>query len=214
MTGPAIGKLSREGNSLLFEDREDLVMSKISKKATNDFCPQTLFLYGTNNEDGSPDFGLFCWFSYVWDGEMGVMCCIGGDKLTRQNIEREKFFSANLVTEKMLPLADHFGNVKGEDPDKMKFKPETGRGEVLPVPILEDSPVVFELEVKEFVNLHDGEVIICKIRNVLQDEELSDPDISSEEKLAKIAPVRTTCTEYFSYSGKSMGKWGEPRKNL
>lgn len=43
-------------------------------------------------EDGKPDFGLFCWFSYVWDDELGVMCCIGGNKLTRRNIERDKGF--------------------------------------------------------------------------------------------------------------------------
>lgn len=43
-------------------------MAKIARQATNDFCPQTLFLYGTYKEDGTPDFGLFCWFSYCWDG--------------------------------------------------------------------------------------------------------------------------------------------------
>ena len=37
-------------------------MAKISRQGTNDFCPQTLFLYGTYKEDGAPDFGLFCWF--------------------------------------------------------------------------------------------------------------------------------------------------------
>ena len=189
-------------------------MSKISKTPTNDFCPQTLFLYGTYDDEGKANFGLFCWFSYVWDGELGVMCCIGGDKLTRQNIERDKVFSANLVTEELLPVADHMGNVKGEDPEKMKVGLDIGNGEVLPVPILNNSPVIFELEAKEFVKLHDGEVIICKIRNVLQDEELSAEDVTTAEKLAKIAPVKTTCTEYFGVDGRSLGAWGEPRKQL
>lgn len=57
-------------------------MGKNSLKPYNDYCPQTLFLYGTRDENGDPDFGLFCWFSYIWDGEMGVMCCIGGNKPT------------------------------------------------------------------------------------------------------------------------------------
>ncbi len=47
-------------------------MSKTSINPTNDFCPQTLFLYGTYDDEGRPDFGLFCWFSYVWDGELGA----------------------------------------------------------------------------------------------------------------------------------------------
>lgn len=63
--------------------KEELKMTKISRHATNDFCPQTLFLYGAYKEDKTPDFGLFCWFSYCWDGELGAMMCIGGEKLTK-----------------------------------------------------------------------------------------------------------------------------------
>ena len=33
-------------------------MAKISLKPNNDYCPQTLFLYGTYDESGNPDFGL------------------------------------------------------------------------------------------------------------------------------------------------------------
>ncbi|HEY8499922.1 MAG TPA: hypothetical protein VIL89_04825 [Clostridia bacterium] len=42
-------------------------MGKISIGPENKFCPQALFLYGTYKEDGTPNFGLFCWFSYCWD---------------------------------------------------------------------------------------------------------------------------------------------------
>ena len=63
------------------EKPKGAAMSKTSIKPTNDFCPQTLFLYGTYDDEGRPDFGLFCWFSYIWDGELGVMACIGGEKL-------------------------------------------------------------------------------------------------------------------------------------
>ncbi len=46
---------------------------------SNDFCPQTFFTYGTYKEDGTPNFGLFCWLSYCWDGELCVTACIGGE---------------------------------------------------------------------------------------------------------------------------------------
>ena len=91
-------------------------MSKTSLKPYNDFCPQSLFLYGTCDDEGKADFGLFCWFSYIWDGEMGVMACIGGNKLTKENIHKRKVFSANLVTEALLPLADFLGNTAGGRP--------------------------------------------------------------------------------------------------
>lgn len=37
---------------------------------------------------------------------MGVMACICGDKLTKDKIRDTKVFSANLVSEQMLPFAD------------------------------------------------------------------------------------------------------------
>ena len=190
-------------------------MKKISLKPTNDYCPQTLFLYGTYDENGKPDFGLFCWFSYTWEKELGVMACIGGSKRTKDNIHKNKVFSANLVTEKLLPLADYMGIVDGNKPEKMEgLDLEIEKGQVLPVPVLMDSPVTFELEVKEFLPRQDGEVMLCAIRNVLQDETLADKAKTSTEKLAEIAPVQTTCSRYFSWKGENLGAWGEPMKQF
>ena len=153
-------------------------MSKTSLTGlTNDYCPQTLFLYGTYDDEGKADFGLFCWFSYIWNGELGVMACIGGNKLTKENIHKRKVFSANLVTEELLPLA---------------------------------SPVNYELEVMQFIPLHDGEVMLCRIRNILQKDMLTEKAAGSAEKLAAIAPVSTTCQTYFSWKGETLGAWGEP----
>ena len=188
-------------------------MGKISLKPYNDYCPQTLFLYGTYDANGKPDFGLFCWFSYIWDGEMGVMCCIGGNKPTLENIKRNKIFSANIVTEELLSIADRFGHVSGNNPEKMNIKLNMGKGEVLDVPVLNDSPVIFELEVTDFIQKHDGTIMLCKMRNVLQDESLSS-DETFEQKLMRIRPVKTTCKHYFSYEGRDLGAWGEPGKSL
>lgn len=184
-------------------------MSKISVPISNDYCPQTLFLYGTYGENGEPDFGLFCWFSYLWDRELGVMACIGGEKLTRERIHQNKIFSANLVTENILPLADYFGNTDGYSKEKMQIDVSMEKGHRLNVPILADSPLAFELEVKQFIPLEDGEVMLCKIHNVLVDGKLADPSVSTDEKMAAIAPVCTTCTTYFGWDGKKLGAWGE-----
>lgn len=189
-------------------------MSKISKKATNDFCPQTLFLYGTYKEDGTPDFGLFCWFSYCWDGELGVMMSIADEKLTKDRIKAGNVFSANLVTEKLLPMADYLGNKSGYDKDKMDFSADIGKGEVLDVPILTESPVNFELEVTKSIPLEDGEVFLCKIRNVLYSEELADENTPVGRLMKMISPISTTCETYFSYTGDVLGAWGEPGKTF
>ena len=189
-------------------------MHKVSVPISNDFCPQTLFLYGTYKADGTPNFGLFCWFSYYWDSELGVMACIGSEKLTKDRIHANGVFSANLVTEALLPLADYLGNQEGYTPGKMDVPIAITKGEVLDVPVLNESPCVFELEVRQSIPTDGGEVFLCKIRNVLMDEMLADPSQSTEQRIQAIAPVRTTCATYFSWDGKAVGAWGEPGKAI
>ena len=122
-------------------------MAKVKTKIGNDFCPQALFLYGTRQEDGQPHFGLFCWFGYYHSSEgLGVMACIGEEKQTKDLIRRNGVFSANLVSERLLPLADYYGCTYGRTaPDKMKRLPSVEWGEVLDVPTIAESPVSFEL---------------------------------------------------------------------
>jgi len=185
---------------------------KKSVSISNNFCPQMLFLYGTYREDGTPNFGLFCWFSYYWDNGMGVMACIGGDKLTKRRIAANSIFSANLVTEELLPAADYFGNKNGYD-DK-KVPAEIEHGAVLDVPVIAKSPWVFELQVDKSIQLDDGEVLLCKIRNILAEENLCDENKGPEELIKSIRPIHTTCQTYFSWDGNSLGMWGEPMKKL
>ena len=81
------------------------------------------------------------------------MASIGNGKMTIDRIRAEKVFSANLVTEPLLPLADYLGNNAGYTQGKMDIPIETGRGAVLDVPVLVNSPWVYELEVKQSIPL-------------------------------------------------------------
>ncbi len=193
-------------------------MSKVSTPVTNDFCPQTLFCYGTYNEDGTPNFGLFCWFSYCWFDDLGVICAIGGHKRTQENILRRRVFSANLVAEKNLPLADYFGTADGRDPDKMDIPFAWEKAAVLDVPVLSSSPCAFELEVDRVISTNDEEgdiVLLCRIRNVLKDEELLDASLSPAALLEKVGAVRTAGADnYFAWDGRFLGKWHEPAQQV
>ena len=110
---------------------------------TNAYCPQTFYTYGTYKEDGTPNFGLFCWFGFCWDGELSIMACIGGEKLTKDRIRATGRFSANLVTEELLPLANYFGNKSGYDPNKMQVDAVISKGRVLDIPSLQKRPWIF-----------------------------------------------------------------------
>jgi len=189
-------------------------MSKVSVPVTNDLCPQTLFVYGTYKEDGKPNFGLFCWFSYCWYDELGVMCAIGGRKQTQERILANRMFSANLVVEKNLALADYFGTADGHDKDKMDIEVEWEKGAVLDVPVLSSSPMCFELEVDRIIPTNEEEgdtVFLCRIRNVLKNEELTDGTLSTEELMRMTGAVSTTGTcDYWTRDGRHLGKWHEP----
>lgn len=192
-------------------------MKKVSVPTTNDICPQTLFVYGSMNENGTPNFGLFCWFSYCWFEQLGVICAIGGSKRTLENIRRNGVFSANLVTENNLSLADYFGTADGRDNDKMDVSVEWEKGAVLSVPILCSSPISFELEVDKEISTgeKDEVVLLCRIRNTLKDECFVDSSMTSEEIFKATAAVRTCVDcDYWSWDGKCLGKWHERAKEI
>lgn len=192
-------------------------MSKVSMgQIYNDYCPQTLFCYGAYREDGQPNFGLFCWFTYGWTDQMCVMACIGENKLTQDLIRKKKVFSACLVNEKLLPLADYFGTTSGRDAGKMDIDFAWEKGQKLDVPVLSDSPLAFELEAQQIIPLNDvgSALLVCKIHNVLIDPMLADESLSLQEKMNRIAPVSTTCATYFGWQGGIMGGWGEPGKAI
>lgn len=193
-------------------------MAKVTTKIGNDFCPQTLFLYGTKQEDGQPHFGLFCWFGYCsFSEELGVMACIGEEKQTKDLIRKNGVFSANLVSEQLLPLADYYGCVYGRTaPEKMRRLPTVEWGEVLDVPTIAESPVSFELEVKKTIPMGDGsDVFLCLIRNVTIQEELLHTDVPFQDRLRQAAPVLAPGEDtYASIDGRYLGKWGEPMKTL
>lgn len=192
-------------------------MKKVSVPATNDLCPQTLFVYGTRNEDGTPDFGLFCWFSYCWLDQLGVICAIGGTKRTLSNIRRTGVFSANLVVEDNLPLADYFGTADGRGADKMQVPVQWESGAVLDVPVLSSSPCCFELQVERELatNEEDCVVFICHIRNTLKDEALLDPKLTPAQQLEAVGAVRTAQgEEYWSWDGRWLGSWHQPAQRI
>lgn len=193
-------------------------MAKVRSDIGNNFCPQALFLYGTKQADGAPHFGLFCWFSYMHTVEgFGVMACIGEEKQTKDLICKNGVFSANLVTEQLLPLADYYGNTPGRsNPDKMKLLPTVEWGQVLDVPTIRESPVSFELEVRQTIPMGDGsDVFLCLIRNVTAEGELLDASVPFQERLKTAAPVVSAGEgTYSTLDGRYLGKWGEPQQQL
>lgn len=184
-------------------------MNKVSQGFNNAFAPQTLFVYGTYKEDGSPNFGLFSWATYCVGDQIRFVACIGRDKMTRVRIHETGVFSASIVSKKMIAGADFCGCNSGHDTDKSQIL-TSEPGVVLNVPIPKDSPWSYELKVINTLKTGEGdsEIFICEIANTLVDERLQSETIPFEEKLEIASPVISVNWTYLKVEGENLGGWG------
>ncbi len=173
-------------------------------------CVQPSFIIGTNNEDGTYNFAPITWVSATCKGGDGYMLVISmfGTKRTKQNVIRERKFSANLVNTSMLPLMDYFGTKHREGENAGEPEYSVSYGEVLDVPTLDESPWVYECEVAEAVQTGESTTFFCPIRNIQMDENLICED-TFDVDLTVLDPVIYS-GRYHSL-GKMLGKIGDFR---
>ncbi|MBQ5519092.1 MAG: flavin reductase family protein, partial [Clostridiales bacterium] len=148
---------------------------------------------------------------------MGVMASIGGEKLTKDLIRKNGIFSANLVTEELLPLADYYGCVGGrEHPDKMRFSPTIEKGVVLNVPTIAESPVSMELKVFKEISLGNScDIYLCKIMGETMREDLANREVPFIDRFNSVKQVLAGGEQhYVSTDGRDLGSWGEPMRSL
>ncbi len=179
-------------------------MKKIRRKSVDpiySMCVQPSFIIGTNNEDGTADFAPITWVSVTHEEGDGYLLVISmfGTKMTKKNVLRTGIFSASLVSTDMLPLMDYFGSRHAADSKKDEMDYSVSRGQVLDVPVLDQSRWVYECEVSRKVDTGDSTTFFCSIRNIQMDERLVCKD-PFDVDLTVLDPV--------IYSGKyhSLGK--------
>ena len=137
-------------------------------------CVQPSFIIGTNNEDGTDNFAPITWVSVTHEKDDGYLLVISmsGTKMTKRNVLRTGIFSANLVSTEMLPLMDYFGSHHAADGKKDGLEYAVSRGQVLDVPVLDQSRWVYECEVSKKLDTGDSTTFFCYIRNIQMDENI------------------------------------------
>ena len=175
------------------------------------FSPQPMYMIGTNNEDGTPNFCIITWLGFSADAGPCLMMTIGGPKLTKTNILREGRFSASLITEDTLWLADYFGTVRGED------RPKTDaytvlRGHRADVPLIGESPWIYECEVSRHIPLDGADLFIARIVNIRIGRALQDMDMRRID-LTRLRPAVYSPYQYFSI-GEKLGEPGQWKQHL
>ncbi|WP_160687121.1 flavin reductase family protein [Clostridium sp. C2-6-12] len=187
-------------------------MNKINILPEQIFCPQPMYVIGTYNEDNQPNFSVITWIGFNWNGSPHIMLGIGGKKKTKENIQRTKMFSANLVSTDMLWLADYFGCTHGSEGIKNKINYDFNNGSVLNVPLLDSSKWVFECEVSKIIELEGSHIFIGKIKNIQIAEQFKNMDMEMID-LLQLDPVLYAPYNYFKISDK-LGNCGDWEKHI
>jgi flavin reductase (DIM6/NTAB) family NADH-FMN oxidoreductase RutF len=187
-------------------------MDKIDLTPDCVFSPQPMYIIGTKNENGKPNFCIITWLGFSFDKTPHIMMTIGGSKLTKTNILREKKFSANLITEDIIWLADYLGNTKGEEKEKNEIEYHYHWGNKLNVPIIEESHWVYECEVSRLIELDGSHLFLSNIKNIQIDKEYEDMDMAMIN-LTRLKPVIYAPYNYFSI-GQKIGECGEWKRHI
>lgn len=176
-------------------------MKRKSVKPVYSMVVQPAFIIGTVNEDGTDNFAPITWVSVTHEegDKYLLVISMSGTKTTKMNVLRTGLLSVNLVNRQMLPLMDYFGTHKAKDGAKTGMKYAVSRGKILDIPVLDDSPWVYECKVKQTVKTGDSTTFFCNIMNIQIDEEIECKD-TFDVDLTKLNPI--------IYSGKyhSIGK--------
>ncbi|MDF2802929.1 MAG: hypothetical protein K0S61_2832 [Anaerocolumna sp.] len=146
-------------------------MSKRSISPQRGFFPQPSYLIGTYKNNEKPNFALITWVTFCSVNPPMLTFASSGKKVTREQVEKNRMFSVNLVTTEMMHIADYFGMQSGFNTDKCEgVNVDCSEGEVLNVPILEISPWVYECQLVDIVQAGDGTVYIGEVKNIIVDE--------------------------------------------
>jgi len=185
-------------------------MKRIDMEPDFIFSPQPMYIIGTRNEDGTPNFCIITWIGFSFDKTPHLMMTIGGSKRTKTNILRERAFSANLITEDNLWLADYFGCTTGETSAKRDVEWSWTVGRTVDAPVLDRCHWVYECEVDRVIELDGSHLFLAEIRNIQIDEAYRGMDMKKID-LTQIKPAVYGPYQYFSIDRKlgEMGQWKE-----
>ncbi|MBE6011441.1 MAG: flavin reductase family protein [Lachnospiraceae bacterium] len=187
-------------------------MQKHSLAPQRGFFPQPSYLIGTFKDDGAPNFALITWITFCSANPPMLMFASRGRKLTRELVEKNGVFSANLVTTKMMYLADYFGNTSGYERNKCEdIGVNYTKGNVLRIPVLEESPWVYECELVETIRNNDGCIYIGKVKNILVDEAVEDISYGRIDMIS-MDPLIYAPGQYYNLSS-SVGSVGYSKNN-
>lgn len=150
--------------------------------------PQPALLIATYNDDHSINVMTLAWGNIVEEKE--VTLTIDENHKTFNNILKNRAFTVTIGTLNLIKELDYFGIVSGNDnPNKFNNTKLTySNSDLVNAPIINESRIVLECELKQVESENYGKKVIGTIKNVLIDEivlnESNKVDVNKLEALA------------------------------
>lgn len=141
-----------------------------------------------------------------------LMFASRGKKLTRELVEKKGIFSANLVTTKMMYMADYFGNTSGYEKNKCEdIGVKYTNGTVLNVPVLQESPWIYECLLVDKIVQGSGYIYVGEIKNILVDETIENTAYGKID-MVSVDPLIYAPGQYYKVAA-GIGSVGYSKKN-
>ncbi len=181
-------------------------MSKQMWKAGNMLYPLPVVMVSCEREGEKPNIITVAWSGTICTNPAMVSISIRKERYSYDIIKESGMFVINLVNDKIVKAADWCGVRSGRDYDKFKEMGLTrADGSVPGMPLIKESPVNIECEVKEIKELGSHDMFIAAVKNVWADEKYMDE--KGKFHLNESGLVTYSHGEYFGL-GKRYGKFG------
>ena len=117
-----------------------------------------------------------------------------------------KSFSLNLVTKSMFPFVEELVKKLGKEKINLFSKTSFENGDNLFVPVLNDCPFQYELQVKDVYHLNGSDIFVCKIISAKISKDLLFEDGSYD--LIKSDPLLVSQNDFYNICIKNkIGGW-------
>jgi flavin reductase (DIM6/NTAB) family NADH-FMN oxidoreductase RutF len=201
--------------------KEAALPQKASVNKCGGFLPQTVFIIGTFNKDGTPNLSVATSVSYVFGPPESLVVSLFGLSRTRENINRTGAFTVNICTANMVRLADYMGSVSGAHQEKNGIPFFYDTAAKVDAPTILESPYTMECRLTHANILGETVILTAEIVNNMVDVSLGRPYDDSDEAwfawlndsdVKAINPLLYNWTYYTL--GEKLGKLGEPAGDL
>ena len=179
---------------------------KISFKPGNMLYPLPAVLVSVRDREGKDNILTVAWTGTVCTNPPMLYISVRPERASYRAIVDTGVFAVNLTTRKMAKRTDFCGVRSGRDCDKWQETHFTKmEGQVIDVPLIEESPVCIECRVIQTLPLGSHTMFVAEVVHVSVDRKYMDENGTFH--LEKAEPIVYSHGTYFEL-GKALGTFG------